>query len=64
MAAEAAESARHAETVCRRTKALAESMVERQERFVRIANTVRIFTWVTAVSVALVLVFNVARMAW
>lgn len=63
-AQDATDAARHAETVCRRTKALAESMVERQERFVRIANTVRICTWVTAVSVALVLVFNVARMVW
>lgn len=63
-AQDASDSARHAEITAKRAKALAESMVERQERFVRIADTVRICTWVVAVSVVLIAVMQVSRLIW
>lgn len=63
-AQDASDSARHAEITAKRAKALAESMVERQERFVRIADTVRICTWVVAVCAVLKLLTAIVRMAW
>lgn len=63
-AQDASDSARHAEITAKRAKSLAESMVERQERFVRIADTVRICTWVVAVCAVLMLLTAIVRMAW
>lgn len=63
-AQDASDSARHAEITAKRAKALAESMVERQERFVRIADTVRLCTWVIVACTVIVALIEVARLAW